>query len=139
MKETWSEAFEHVENNLKGIKERGWYPLTNKMLSLHPLILATMAETMIQTEIQQHTFPKHVQDNLLQSIYSLDMNNINLGIQSKKQSSISISKEELLIGLPPVPNCIIEECNREKTKEHSNILKAEGKIVYNQVLSIMKK
>ena len=135
--EVWPEAFGNVQNNLKAIVERGWFPL-NRILLYNPIILATMTETMIQAEVKQNIFPSHIINNLLQRIYSIDnKNNINFDIQHDK------TKEKLNFNggaiARHVADLIMAECDRENARERNKRLKAEGKGKTERIMSITKK
>ena len=79
IRDTWMEAFGNIESNLKAIGDRGWNPL-NKMLLIHPIILATITESRIKFELERKIFPSKVLESLAMAAYIESNGNVSFSV-----------------------------------------------------------
>ena len=125
IKHTWSLAFGDVEANLKAILERGWNPL-NKMLLLHPIILATITESRIKFEQERMIFPTKVLEDIALAIYTEANGLVSFGVCNNNDGgSNSLNFKGGPIATH-VANTIMAEKDREEARERNKVLKAEG-------------
>ena len=135
VKEAWEEAFGNIESNLEAISQRGWNPL-NKMLLIHPIILATITESRIKFELQRNIFPSKILQELDSYVYTVTNGQVKFTVQDDANPTPFNFKGGCIA--THVANTIIAETDREEARERNQRLKSEGKSIAERVASITK-
>ena len=133
IKDTWPEVFGNIEANLKAILARGWNPL-NKMLLIHPIILATITESWIKFERKRKIFPTQVLESLAMLVYMENDGNIMFTVNNNDGNHRFNFKGGPIATL--VANSIMAETDHKEACEQNKILKAKGRSIAEQVALI---
>ena len=137
VRETWHYAFCDTISNKHAISERGWDPL-NKALLLHPLIMATMTETMILNEKKRNIFPRKILQELEANVYNESNGTVSFGVRAHSDSNTKFN----FTGGPiacHVANSIMNEVDREEARQRIKHMKQEGKTKAERIASITKR
>ena len=136
IRDTWMEAFGNIESNLKAIGDRGWNPL-NKILLIHPIILATITESRIKFEMERKIFPSQVLQSLAMAAYIETNGTVLFSITNNHQSNpFNFNGKPIATH---VANSIMAETDCEEARERNKLLKLEGRSIAEQVALITKK
>ena len=136
IRDTWMEAFGNIESNLKAIGDRGWNPL-NKMLLIHPIILATITKSRIKFELERKIFPSKVLESLAMAAYIESNGNVSFSVMSNESNNNFNFKGGPIA--THVANSIMAEMDRKEACERNKSLKSEGRSVAERVALITKK
>ena len=135
---SWPLAFGNVQNNLKAIVERGWYPY-NRALLLHPTLRATMTEEMLVWEKKSGLFGPE----LIKRMHDIEYVHTNgiVTISSRSESDDTNTSLNFNKGITAqhVSNTIMTENDRQIARQRSQKLKKEGLIMNERLKKVKKK
>ena len=137
VRETWPIAFGDVEKNKRAIAERGWMPLSKSLL-LHPTIMNTMTETMINNELERQIFPQVYLTQLKDRQYSERNGDVKFGVNVIHGNERKLNFNGGAMA-SHVANSIMAEYDREEARERNKVLKQRGKSTSERIASITKK
>ena len=137
VRETWPIAFGDVEKNKRAIAERGWVPLSKSLL-LHPTIMNTMTETMINNELERQIFPQVYLTQLKDRQYSERNGDVKFGVNVIHGNERKLNFNGGAMA-SHVANSIMAEYDREEARERNKVLKQRGKSTSERIASITKK
>ena len=134
----WPPAFADVENNLKAISKKGWYPY-NRMLLLHPIIRATMTEEMIEKEKILDIFPVNRVPSLHMIQYE-DSGNGKISIRCRTSEEVNTIPLNFSGGVTSkfVSSTIMSDLDRQRARERNQKKRDEGKTLKERLSSITK-
>ena len=131
----WPPAFTNKVNNLKAIKERGWYQF-NRNLLLHYIIRASMTEDMIVWEKNCGLFG----DKLLQELHSVkyveDKGEVKLECTKRDENNLNFQGGATS---QYVACNIMSEVDRQEAREHNFKRKIEGTTAVERLNKITKR
>ena len=134
----WPPAFANILNNLKAIRERGWYPYT-RVLLLKDVLRATMTEEMMASEIESGLFG----EKLLKKLHNVYYEELN-GIVTMNCGRAPLSYESKLnfqsgVTAQYVSTTILTESDRQQARQRSQKMKEEGTTVQDRLAKLNKK